>query len=665
MIKNINKKNKSNSGKYSFNFPTVYKISSVIKNKINKLFDKLYLAEEKIEEVNFDTFLEKVNSGEFKRRLCMGVSDKTQGLFSVDLTQSPGCVTIGGQGSGKTTTLKSMLLTHYISNASNTLYLIIDASGKGAGDFSNMFHLPNVATAINDIKKLVPAISMVYNEMEKRELAFRKLGSLDNWIIKKENENIPIDDPNRDSKIQTPPEVKLPASVLKYEEVYGDYYSRLLSILKDGKMLEEDVNFIEWLYDVDPLYLGVEFCKKLETFRNNPSLSHGIDLPVKPREVAFVLVIFEEFHVVCPHKDIDFLENKDTEGTIAYQLKRIARFGRSYGISLFVSTQRATYTEIPKDLEAGMSNALAHRMKSAADASAYSLEHASQIKSTEAGRSAHETGFMQAPYFPDKTQKKLMEMYRKDFDSILFGNTIEEYKKVLSYEGSDGLIETSDYSFLVLNSKLFDRNKILNRFFKIFDFEITKERYPSTEISAVFTRGGKRYALYVSPQKSRSLSYGQDKSFDNFKNEINIVTKVDGVIVISFESLSSDQVNFAKQNNGYALDKEDLLKIGRIIDAKEESAKLGIFEDLYNQIPLVLRNDNSKKENKKPSDEDIDEIFGISKNSVNKTKSDFLDSEKEFMDSFSNLRPSKSKQRSSSSLSDDEINEILGGQDKK
>lgn len=660
----INKKNEKNkSTKDNFNFPTIYKIYSATKNKLNRFFNKLYIPTEKVEDVTFNSYLEKVDTGAFKRRLCMGVSDKTQGLFDVSLLTNPGCVTIGGQGSGKTTSLKSMLLTHYISNASNSFYLIIDASGKGAGDFSNMFHLSNVATAINDIKKLVPAISMIYNEMKKREEYFRKIGSLDNWIAKKANSKIAEDDPERESKIKTPPEVKLPANITKYEEVYAKYYGRLFSILNDGTILEQDEDFVEWLYDIDPLFLGKDFCKKLETFRKNPTTNHGIDLPEKPKEVAFLLVIFEEFHVVLPHKDIDFVENRNTEGTIAYQLKQIARTGRSYGISLFVSTQRATFTEIHPDLNSGMSNALAHRMKNSSDASVYGLEHASQIKSTEIGRAAHEMGFFQSIYFPDKTQDELLKKYQKEFDSILFGNTIEEYKKVLSYEGSDGLVETSDYSYLILNSKLFDRKKILDRFLKIFDFHPTEEKYPSTEISAIYTRDGKRYAIYVSPEKSRSLSYGQDKSFENFKKEVGVVTKVDGVIVLSFDSLSSDQTNFASQNNGYALDKEDLLKIGRIVDAKEESTKLGIFESLYNQIPIAKRSVEPRKE-KDLTEDDIDDIFGFSKPQVEKKKkNDLLDREKDFMRDFSNLKPSRSRSNKSSSLSDEEVSKTLNEED--
>lgn len=654
-----NKKIKSKKDtKISLRIPTVYDIYKYFEEKADTLFEKIYLPKTKVEDINLNSFLDKVDAGELNRRICLGVSESTQGLISRELRTNPGCVTIGGQGSGKTTTMKSITLGHFMANCDNTLYVLIDAL-KGASDFSNMFHLNNVVTALNDMRKVAAVISMLFTEYERRKVAFVKIGSFEHWKAVRYNSLLDKKDPDYEKKIIVPPQETEASDFEVYEQMYAENFHRLKEILMSDKITEDESLFLEWMYKEDPLYLGAEFCSSVKKFAQNPTKNHDVKLPEKPQKITMIYILFEEFHKICPDPNINFLENYNITGTVANQLKDIAKTGRSFGFSLFISSQRATYTEIPRPLMDGISNALVHRVKSAADAAVFGdIKGVEDIKSDQIGRSAHETGHVQSLFYPNSVQEELIRRYTKPLGSILFGFQPDEYKKILSMDGSDGMVDICDYSYLILNSKLFDTKKIARRYLNLFEFELIDDNFSKgTEISAIYKRGNKKYALYIASQKGRGMSYGADKTFESFKKEVEEIVNVDGVIILSFDSISTDQINFAKQNDGFALDKDDLLKHGRVMDSREELEEKGIFEGLYNQLALAVKPDESKTEEAAISVSD----------EVKRTKKreDILNSEKQFMEDFSNLKPSSSnnKEKKTSAFSNKDIDDILSSLD--
>jgi hypothetical protein len=149
---------------------------SLIKKLLNVPMDK--------EEGDFKSYLNRVDNGSFKDKMCYGISDDKRGFLTVDPVENPGALYCGGMGSGKSIAMRFTVLTHFITNSQNTIYILVDTI-KGMTDYRPLFdYRDNVAVAINDPAKLVAVIEMLTAEMHSRKDAFSKIGA--NHIYKYE-----------------------------------------------------------------------------------------------------------------------------------------------------------------------------------------------------------------------------------------------------------------------------------------------------------------------------------------------------------------------------------------------------------------------------------------------------------------------------------------------
>lgn len=144
---------------------------------ITKFFRKLFLSQVEKEEGDFRSYMENLKAGNFRDVLNYGVAEDKRGFLLKNPVEQPGALYCGGMGSGKSVAMRFTLSTHFISNSDITFYLLIDTQ-KGMTDYEPLFmYDKNVATALNDKSKLVPAFEMIYLEMMARKEEFSRLGA--------------------------------------------------------------------------------------------------------------------------------------------------------------------------------------------------------------------------------------------------------------------------------------------------------------------------------------------------------------------------------------------------------------------------------------------------------------------------------------------------------
>lgn len=157
--------------------------------------NKLLMLPVEREEGDFQSYLDKLNSGAFVDRMFYGIAEDRRGFLIVDPVQQPGALYCGGMGSGKSIAMRSTLITHMAANSHNTIYLLVDIL-KGMTDYALLFdYEKNVATALNDPAKLVPAIEMVYQECMARKDEFSRVNASNIYeyekIMRKQDPNFP------------------------------------------------------------------------------------------------------------------------------------------------------------------------------------------------------------------------------------------------------------------------------------------------------------------------------------------------------------------------------------------------------------------------------------------------------------------------------------------
>lgn len=129
------------------------------------------------EDGDFNSYLQKVSNGSFKDKMCYGISDDKRGFLTVDPVENPGALYCGGMGSGKSIAMRFTVITHFIANSENTIYILVDTI-KGMTDYVPLFkYRDNVAVALNDPAKLIAVIEMLTTEMHARKEAFSKIGA--------------------------------------------------------------------------------------------------------------------------------------------------------------------------------------------------------------------------------------------------------------------------------------------------------------------------------------------------------------------------------------------------------------------------------------------------------------------------------------------------------
>lgn len=535
-----------------------------LKHKWNSLLDVLFDVEYKDGFITTEYFLSKIESGEWFRKMVCGVSDKLQDFLVVDPKDAPGILLIGGMGSGKSTTGKGIVCTSLATSSKCAVYIIVDVSDKGAGDYTTLFkYKDNVATALYEKQKLVPVFNMAYEELVQRAKRFKNMYNSANFLEYEDHYR------------------KMAA---KYKLIYE-------KIKTDPKSLsQEEKEYLQFIANHDQLIMSAKFNRALMDISNGVIGSDTVRDALYDKEfvgVAQFNIIMEEFHSIPSSKEVEFMENHATEGTIAYMLKQLGRTGRSFGFNLIPATQRCTYTEVPNDIKAGLTTTLCHRVNSPNDAQTANLPHAAEIKAYQRGRAAYEDGFVQYPYFSGASMERLVDKYYIPNKGELFAYKMADYHKALSGTGSDGMVLTMPLKFIITNNQMFTTKKIVERILPIFGFQLIEEDLTSLDINAVAMKNGHKYGIMIINGGGGGRGgFGRgpsSKKMENFKTELTLIN-ADRFLVFSFEKgESSVRISDIP---GIVMDFEDLIKMADIIDNQETTKVLGTFEKLFSQIPL-------------------------------------------------------------------------------
>lgn len=531
------------------------------KGFIENIFDVSY----QDGKITTEYFLKKIESGEWYRKIVCGVSDKIQDFLVVDPFPQPGVLSIGGMGSGKTTTVKGIVCTSLATSSKCAIFIIVDVSDKGAGDYSTLFkYKDNVATALFEKQKLVPVFNMCFEELQQRSKRFKDMGGCGDFLIYEE---------------------KYRALAERYKKIHEKLVSSIALDSTESSLLED-------IAMKDLLIMTPEFNRALLEISKGKINSDNVKAAVYNKEfvgVTQINIVIEEFHTVPNCKEVEFMENSNTEGTIAYMLKQLARTSRSSGFNLILSTQRATYTEVPNDIKAGLTTTLCHRVNSPNDIPA-NIPHAGDIKGHQRGRSAYEDGFIQYPYFSGSSMEKLVDKYYVPLKGELFAYKMEDYHKALGGTGSDGMCATMPLKFVIQNNQMFTAKKIVERILPMFGYEFVSQDLTSLDISAVATKGGHKYGiLIIAPAAGSRGGFGKsvsDKKLANFRSELSLI-EADRYLIFSFEKGGGVSFRESEGLKGISMDFEDMLKMADIMDNQETTKVLGTFDKLFEGIPLT------------------------------------------------------------------------------
>lgn len=499
------------------------------------ILNKLLMVEVEKEEGDLNSFLRKLDAGEFKDRMNYGVAEDRRGFLLVDPVQQPGALYCGGMGSGKSIAMRFTLITHLLANSENTFYVLVDTL-KGMTDYALMFddngkapYPKNVAVALNDPAKLIPVIELIHQECMARKEEF--------------------------SHYKAP-------NIYEYEKI---------------KRQE------------DPSYPGL----------------------------ARIVLAVEEFHAVTNSEVLKYQMRVDQPGSAAYMLKELLRVGRSYGITLMAATQRATSDDFPSSLKPGITQLMAFRVNNPGDATAINLTNAADIKMEQRGRCVYEGGFIQFPYLDDKSAKALLKKYYKPLKAKMVLNQVEKYHEAFSGEGNQGLVKVKKFKGLFENLGQFKIEDVATRVLETFDFSVEPQTNAALGASLVAQRDGYKYAvMLISGRMVISKKF-----IESFKEGAKILG-CNRVLAIHFDSsgsMNSELNSLIKEMGGYYVDAEDLTRISQVLDNKISLEREGTFDQLYNKLVLVKR---EEKENvkeptlaaKKEIENDIDDEEDLFKN---------------------------------------------------
>lgn len=149
-------------------------------NLSNKLHG-FFFPEEETNVFDEHRFLQDLDSGVFRDRFVMGVSNANSGKWDLqDFSETPHAIFAGASGSGKSLGGAFTVGTHFFANCDQTMYFIMDIA-KGAGEYSALFKFPNVYTALNmngydALEGCHRIIDLIHSESVSRQDVFGEIG---------------------------------------------------------------------------------------------------------------------------------------------------------------------------------------------------------------------------------------------------------------------------------------------------------------------------------------------------------------------------------------------------------------------------------------------------------------------------------------------------------
>lgn len=575
----------------------------VMRRRIRNYFSALLTASFIVKGVEFEDYLEYLKDESNMFTVFMGISSQKKGFYIQSLIKNPGLVVCGGQGSGKSFTGIFVLSSLLLSSSKELLIFACDSSNKRMGDYRFLFQYPNVIPAVGDMRKVILSINTAYAELQRRGVLFNEACDTDNFLT--------------------------------FRSKYPKYLKKtksLLSRLRDisySELKEKERVVIDKLLRFDLFNIkDSKFDNILRRYSSEKSLSRD-DFDYLERvepcdKVPFIILAFEEFHDIANSPQINLSDDIKTEGTVANELFKIARTGRSFGLNIFIFTQKASYQEVHSDLKSGVVNYLAHKVSDASAVSAIDLAEAMDIDPSINGRSVTKSGGgkadqIQFPFFPEtKELYQFVEDYYEPLEAKPCGFNLEEIKASLESDDSDTIFKEYDLAKLLSNYKMMqdsgNRVTFMERVLVEFGFQNVEVNRDETldMIDGVATRGGRTYALYIHLETEKyTRKFISSKKIDILADQISEL-KVDSLIVISFSDSIDSADSLVRKLKGYNLDKEDLDRIVKIISNKNSRSAADYHASLQ-KLPLfessIDANISDAKKNGRILDLRDDDLF--------------------------------------------------------
>ena len=163
--------------------------------RLKRKFDSFFVVPIQQQDLDKEAYLRRIESGAWKDKVVLGVSEKFRDFVTKDPVLAPGQMMIGGMGSGKSVAAKFSVYTHIACNSENTLYIMIDPE-KGMTDYkSALDYKTNVIKALNAAEKFIPIMDMLAEEASLRRNEFSRVGATNIYeyelIMRKEDPSFP------------------------------------------------------------------------------------------------------------------------------------------------------------------------------------------------------------------------------------------------------------------------------------------------------------------------------------------------------------------------------------------------------------------------------------------------------------------------------------------
>lgn len=579
-----------------------------------------------VDNISLDDYLEKIKLGTWKRKMFLGVSGK--GWLLKDPVLNPGILCLGEMGSGKTTTIKGVCLTSLLSTGDRAWMPFFDASDKNGLDYSVFFDYPkNTCYATGSIEKIIPFLDLHYKELKARGQALKDMGAADIYKYEELYEyrkrrflylkDKALKDPTLSFLNMTTTNKEFHEYIVKnYKPNYnvekfnaGDN-GAVKEMQTQYKMDMSDAVFLRYLGKCNILRMGEEFNRaliELSEKKQDPSYIKLLEYNKVFKGVAQIYTLFEEFHTIPASPQVAYDDNKSVYGSAAYQLYQISRTGRSLGMTMFIATQRATWTELPNDVRSGITNVLCHKVTDPNAVGGYDLARAAEIKVQ--GRALTTTdGFIQYPYFDDKTMIQLMEKHLLPNEGELFSSSMEDWHRVLGQEGSGGMIKSYPLDSIVKNYRVFYDEasgvnrvpEITDRILNLFEFKTSTNKIKGVKIEGIAERDGKKYGVITIVIAKRSGDDISDSFMENIENEKELLN-LDGIIIFIYgESRRFSRGGDSETN--IIIEIEDLMSISETFEARKELEEVGFWSKKYQSLKLARKLDLHDQSNEDHDD---------------------------------------------------------------
>lgn len=560
----------------------------VYKDWKTQLLEFIYEGKYKESDANYDSWIDGIERGIWSRRMVLGISDSEQGWLVVNPEENAGLLLVGGMGSGKSTSGKFILATMFASAKGKAMFIFCDFSAKGCADYSPFFKYDGcVAVAIYEPAKMIPLFMFLQEELKAREKRFQNMFQSEKVSSYEEK------------FLEIIAFYKKIIEKYKSKEFFGSENTSQLRSL--GLKSEEEL--LVKIYKQDLLEMTEDQTNALGHIikgSREPEVLERATYTQEYHGVAQINVLIEEFHEVPMSPEMNYNENQDTHGTIAYIFKKLAKVSRSFGYNFILVNQRAIPTEMPSNIKLIANTTLCHKVNNSADAQMLNLPKVEEIKGEAMkGRSVYEGGFNQCPFLTKSSLDKLLERYYIPLKAKLYGKPLKDYQHSFSQSGSDGMCDIQDHEFVVLNHPMFRGIKVCEKFMSNYGWELDEETSTvSTEINAVFKKGTKRFGLLINQPRESGRGMGgvqmgpSDKKMKSFASECEML-KLDGAVYFNLDKKEMSGGRMGGMGGATGGDNierigfEDLIKAGNLFDHAEETKKGKTYDELYRKLVLT------------------------------------------------------------------------------